>query len=123
LTETATAAIYRVSIDPQRIKKLGAADLDIEGDLPNLQGHVTVVKTGPHAPYVSLIRADLPKGSIGNAAGKVKHFSFAFRFAPDPKTGIKLIRASGIDASVQGLGLVTVDMSALNRLKAYRKVR
>jgi hypothetical protein len=123
LAETAATVTYRVKIDPTRVRKLGAADFEMEGDLPSLDGRIIVVKTGPHAPYISVIRAELPKGAVGNAAGKIKHFSFAFRFAPDPQTGVQLIRASGIDASVQGLGLVTVDMSALNRLGSYRKVR
>jgi hypothetical protein len=125
--ETVATATYRFKVDPTQVRKIGGADLDIEADepLPPLDGTAVVQKTGPGAPYVKSVVVALPthggKGR-GNAAGKVKQLSFGFRFAPEPTKGVKLLQAFGMDSSLQGLGLVTVDFSVLNRVSGYRYV-
>ena len=125
--ETAATATYRFSVDPAQVRKIGGADLDIDSDtqLPPLTGTAVVQKTGPRAPYIKTIVVALPtnegKGR-GNAAGKVKQLSFGFRFAPDPQRGVQLLQAFGMDSSLQGLGLVTVDFSVLNKIGSYRFV-
>ncbi|MFC3711466.1 hypothetical protein ACFOMD_02720 [Sphingoaurantiacus capsulatus] len=124
--ETATTVTYRFSVDPRLVRKIGSADIDIEGDsLPPLAGTGVVQKTGPGAPYLKTLVVALPtndgKGR-GNAAGKVKQLSFGFRFAPEAKNGVKLLQAFGMDSSFQGLGLVTVDFSVLNKVTGYRYV-
>lgn len=125
--ETAATATYRFAVDPRQVRKIGGADLDIDSDtaIPPLTGTAVVQKTGPRAPYVKTIVVALPtnqgKGR-GNAAGKVKQLSFGFRFAPDPQRGVQLLQAFGMDSSLQGLGLVTVDFSVLNKVGSYRFV-
>ena len=124
VASTATTATYRALIDPAAVKTFGSADIDIDSDtkLPPLVGTFTVLKTGPRAPYVSTVVVALPTGDggRGNAAGKVRQLSLGFRYAPDPKRGVQLLRAFGFDTSLQGLGLVTVDFSVLNSIMAYR---
>lgn len=125
--ETVATATYRFAVDPRQVRKIGGADLDIDSDtpIPPLAGTAVVQKTGPRAPYVKTIVVALPtnegKGR-GNAAGKVKQLSFGFRFAPDPQRGVQLLQAFGMDSSLQGLGLVTVDFSVLNKVGSYRFV-
>ncbi len=125
--ETVATATYRFNVDPKQVRKIGGADLDIDSSdpLPPLAGTAIVQKTGAGAPYVRSIVVALPthdgKGR-GNAAGKVKQLSFGFRFAPEPTKGVKLLQAFGMDSSLQGLGLVTVDFSVLNKVSGYRFV-
>lgn len=125
--DTVATATYRFSVDPAQVRKIGGADLDIDSEtpLPPLAGTAVVQKTGPGAPYIKTIVVALPtnegKGR-GNAAGKVKQLSFGFRFAPDPQRGVQLLQAFGMDSSLQGLGLVTVDFSVLNKVSNYRFV-
>lgn len=125
--ETAATATYRFNVDPKLVRKVGSADLDIDSSdpLPPLAGTAVVQKTGPGAPYVKTMTVALPthggKGR-GNAAGKVKQLSFGFRFAHEPTRGVKLLQAFGMDSSLQGLGLVTVDFSVLNKVSGYRFV-
>lgn len=125
--ETVASATYRFQVDPAQVRKIGGADLDIDSTdpLPPLTGTAVVQKTGPGAPYIKTLVVALPthdgKGR-GNAAGKVKQLSFGFRFAPEPTKGVKLLQAFGIDSSLQGLGLVTVDFSVLNKVSGYRFV-
>ena len=125
--ETVASATYRFSVDPKQVRKIGGADLDIDSTdpLPPLTGTAVVQKTGAGAPYIRTIVVALPthdgKGR-GNAAGKVKQLSFGFRFAPEPTKGVKLLQAFGMDSSLQGLGLVTVDFSVLNKVSGYRFV-
>jgi hypothetical protein len=125
--ETATTVTYRFAVDPAQVRKIGGADLDIDADtpMPPLAGQAVVQKTGPRAPYVKTVVVALPTNDgrgRGNAAGKVKKLSFGFRFAPDPQRGVQLLRAFGMDSSLQGLGLVTVDFSVLNKVADYRFV-
>lgn len=123
---TDATVTYRFSVDPSQVKKIGGADLDIDTDtpLPPLAGTAVVQRTGPFAPYVKTVTVALPAGDrgLGNAAGKVKQLSFGFRFAPEPTRGVKLLQAFGVDSSLQGLGLVTVDFSVLSRIADYRFV-
>lgn len=125
--ETVATATYRFKVDPKQVRKIGAADIDIDSKepLPPLAGTAVVQKTGPGAPYVKTVVIALPthdgKGR-GNAAGKVKQLSFGFRFAPEPSKGVKLLQAFGVDSSLQGLGLVTIDFSVLNKISGYRFV-
>ena len=127
VANTVATATYRFSVDPAQVRKIGAADLDIDSDapLPPLAGTAVVQKSGPGAPYLKTVVVVLPtnegKGR-GNAAGKVKQLSFGFRFAPDPQRGVQLLQAFGMDSSLQGLGLVTVDFSVLNKIGNYRFV-
>ncbi len=124
--ETATTVTYSFKVDPREVRKIGSADIDVEMDteLP-FNGTAVVQKTGAGAPYLKTMTVALPthggKGR-GNAAGKVKQLSFGFRFAPDPANGVKLLQAFGMDSSFQGLGLVTVDFSVLNKVTGYRYV-
>ncbi len=126
VADTVATATYRFQVDPKKIKHIGSADIDIDTDsaLPMLTGTAVVKKTGPFAPYVSTMTIVLPTGDRGrgNAAAKVKLLSMGFRFAPEPKTGTQLLRAFGFDTSLQALGLMTVDMSALNRVDGYHYV-
>lgn len=125
--ETAASATYRFKVDPKQVRKIGAADIDIDSKdpLPPLTGTAVVQKTGKFAPYIKTMVVALPthagKGR-GNAAGKVKQLSFGFRFAPEPSKGVKLLQAFGVDSSLQGLGLITVDFSVLNKVSGYRFV-
>ena len=125
--ETATSVTYRFSVDPKQVRKIGGADIEIDSTdpLPPLAGTAVVQKTGAGAPYIKTMVVALPthdgKGR-GNAAGKVKQLSFGFRFAPDPAKGVKLLQAFGMDSSLQGLGLITVDFSVLNKISGYRFV-
>lgn len=125
--DTVATATYRFAVDPAQVRKIGGADLDIDSDapLPPLTGTAVVQKTGPRAPYIKSVIVALPtndgKGR-GNAAGKVKQLSFGFRFAPEPTRGVQLLQAFGMDSSLQGLGLVTVDFSVLNKVSNYRFV-
>lgn len=125
--ETVASATYRFKVDPKQVRKIGGADLDIDSTdpLPPLTGTAVVQKTGAGAPYIKTLTVVLPthdgKGR-GNAVGKVKQLSFGFRFAPEPTKGVKLLQAFGMDSSLQGLGLVTVDFSVLNKVSAYRFV-
>lgn len=125
--DTVATATYRFAVDPRQVRKIGAADLNIDSDtpIPPLTGTAVVQKTGPSAPYIKTVVVALPtndgKGR-GNAAGKVKQLSFGFRFAPDPERGVQLLQAFGMDSSLQGLGLVTVDFSVLNKVGNYRFV-
>ena len=125
-SQTAATATYRFKVDPKKVRKFGSADIDIDSDtpLPSLAGRLVVRKTGPGAPYVQSVVVALPTGTRGrgNAAGKVKQLSMGLSFAPDPVKGVKLLRALGIDTSLQGLGLVTVDFSVLNKIEGYRYV-
>ncbi len=124
--ETATIATYNFKVDPKKVRRFGSADIEINTDspLPLLNGTLTVRKTGAGAPYVSSVIVSLPTGDKGrgNAAGKVKLLSMGLSYAPDPVKGVKLLRALGFDTSLQGLGLVTVDFSILNRIEGYRYV-
>ena len=124
--ETASTATYRFKVDPAKVRKFGSADIQVESDtpLPKFAGTLTVQKTGVGAPYVSSVIVALPTGTKGrgNAAGKVKLMSMGLRFAPDPVKGVKLLQALGLDTSLMGLGLVTVDLSVLNRIEGYRYV-
>lgn len=127
VAETATTVTYRFAVDPAQVRKIGGADLDIDSEtpLPPLNGRAIVQKTGPRAPYIKTIVVALPTNAgkgRGNAAGKVKQLSFGFRFAPDPARGVQLLQAFGMDSSLQGLGLVTVDFSVLNKVSNYRFV-
>lgn len=125
--ETAASVTYRFNVDPAQVRKIGGADLDIDSTdpLPPLAGTAVVQKTGKGAPYISTMVVALPthegKGR-GNAAGKVKQLSFGFRFAPEPTKGVQLLQAFGMDSSLQGLGLITVDFSVLNKVSGYRFV-
>jgi hypothetical protein len=127
VASTPTTATYRFAVDPAQVRKIGGAKLDMDGGtaLPPLGGRLTVRKDGAHAPYIDTVVVALPtnggKGR-GNAAGKVKQLSFGFRFAPEPQRGVKLLQAFGMDSSLQGLGLVTVDFAVLNRIADYRSV-
>jgi hypothetical protein len=127
IADTVAIATYRFAVDPAQVRKIGGADLDIDSDhpMPSLTGTAVVQKTGPRAPYIKTIVVALPtnegKGR-GNAAGKIKQLSFGFRFAPDPQRGVQLLQAFGMDSSLQGLGLVTVDFSVLNKVGNYRFV-
>jgi|GEM_PF-5192263 len=127
VAQTAASATYRFAVDASQVRKIGGADLQIDSDdpLPPLAGTAVVQKTGRFAPYVRSVVVALPtrggKGR-GNAVGKVKQLSFGFSFAPEPTRGVKLLRAFGMDSSLQGLGLVTVDFSLLNRVADYRFV-
>lgn len=125
--ETAASATYRFSVDPKQVRKIGGAELDIDTSdpLPPLTGTAVVQTTGPGAPFIKTMVVALPthegKGR-GNAAGKVKQLSFGFRFAHEPTKGVKLLQAFGMDSSLQGLGLITVDFSVLNKVSGYRFV-
>ncbi len=127
VAQTATTATYRFNVDPRQVRKIGGADLNIDSDtpLPPLTGTAVVQKGDRFGPYVKTLVVALPtnggKGR-GNAAGKVKQLSFGFSFAPEPTRGVKLLQAFGMDSSLQGLGLVTVDFSLLNRVAGYRYV-
>lgn len=124
--ETARTATYRFQVDPAKVRKFGSADIQIDSKapLPKFAGTLTVQKSGVGAPYVSSVIVALPTGNKGrgNAAGKVRLMSMGLRFAPDPVKGVKLLQALGLDTSLQGLGLVTVDLSVLNRIEGYRYV-
>ena len=119
-------ATYRFTVDPKDVRHIGSADFNIDSDtpLPPLTGIARVQKTGPFAPYVSTVTVYLPTGDRGrgNAAAKVRLLSMGFRFAPDPGRGVQLLRAFGFDTSLQALGLMTVDVSTLNRVGGYRYV-
>lgn len=127
IADTVATVTYRFAVDPAQVRKIGGADLDIDSDhpMPPLTGTAVVQKTGPRAPYIKTVVVALPtnegKGR-GNAAGKIKQLSFGFRFAPDPQRGVQLLQAFGMDSSLQGLGLVTVDFSVLNKVGNYRFV-
>ncbi len=124
--ETTRTATYRFQVDPAKVRKFGSADIQIDGEtqLPKFAGTLTVQKAGVGSPYVSSVIVALPTGKKGrgNAAGKVRLMSMGLRFAPDPVKGVKLLQALGLDTSLQGLGLVTVDLSVLNRIEGYRYV-
>lgn len=129
IADTVASATYRFAVDPAQVRKIGGADLDFDPDtgaaMPPLTGTAVVQKMGPGAPYIRTLLVALPNNDgkgRGNAAGKVKQLSFGFRFAPDPQRGVKLLQAFGMDSSLQGLGLVTVDFSVLNKVGNYRFV-
>lgn len=127
IAQTATTATYRFAVDPAQVRKIGGAEIQIDANdkLPPLAGTAVVQKGGKFGPYVKTVIITLPKSDgkgLGNAAGRVKQLSFGFRFAPEPARGVKLLQAFGMDSSLQGLGLVTVDFSVLNRLADYRYV-
>ena len=121
ITDTPAQATYAFAVDPSKVKKIGSADLDVDIEGVQLQGRAVVQKTGPHAPYVKSVTVFLP-GARGNAAGKMRQFSLGFRFAPDPKSGVQLMRAFGFDMNVQALGLVSADFALLNKIGDYRYV-
>lgn len=121
IADTPTQATYSFDVDPSKVKKIGSADLDIDIEGVRLAGRAVVQKTGLHAPYVKSVTVALP-GVRGNAAGKMRQMSLGFRFAPDPKRGVQLMRAFGFDMNLQALGLVSADIATLNRVGGYRYV-
>lgn len=124
VAQTSTTATYRGWVDPAKVRNFGSVDIESTEPLPPLAGTFTVQKTGPGAPYVKSVVIALPTGDKGrgNALGKVRQMSFGFRYAPDPQKGVKLLQAFGMDSSLQGLGLVTIDFSLLTKVSGYRYV-
>jgi hypothetical protein len=124
VAQTSTTATYRGWVDPAKVRNFGSVDIESSDPLPPLAGTFTVQKSGPGAPYVKSVVIALPTGEKGrgNAVGKVRQMSFGFRYAPDPQKGVKLLQAFGMDSSLQGLGLVTIDFSLLTKVAGYRYV-
>lgn len=124
VAQTATTATYRGWVDPGKVRNFGSVDIESSDPLPPLAGTFTVRKTGPGAPYVQTVVIALPTGEEGrgNAVGKVRQMSFGFRYAPHAEKGVKLLQAFGMDSSLQGLGLVTIDFSLLTKVAGYRYV-
>lgn len=124
VAQTAATATYRGWVDPAKVRNFGSVDIESSDPLPPLAGTFTVQKRGPGAPYVKSVVIALPTGEKGrgNAVGKVRQMSFGFRYAPDPQKGVKLLQAFGMDSSLQGLGLVTIDFSVLTKVQGYRYV-
>jgi len=124
VAQTATTATYRGWVDAAKVRKFGTVEIESSEPLPPLAATFTVQKTGPGAPYVRTVVMALPTGDRGrgNALGKVRQLSFGLRYAPDAQKGVKLLQAFGVDSSLQGLGLVTVDFSLLTKVSGYRYV-
>jgi hypothetical protein len=122
-SEDEETVVYRVK---QRSKKgfhMGGMHVDIgDEDLEDLEGKLTVVKTGEGAPYVQRFALGL-RQPAGNMLARLGQLDLVFSYAPDPGTGAKLISGMSLDLQLRLFGLFNVSTHVKQQYDEYRRVQ
>lgn len=121
LSATDEVAQFRIRPgDETRGFKMGGVDVQFDdGDAKRLVGSVSVRLVGAGAPYVEQVLLGLEEPA-GKLVARLSRLDIEYRYAPDPATGVKLIRSFDVGLDLRLFGMFNVSTDVQMAFDEYR---